>query len=125
LVDLAPVQATMRREMQDFDRTLFRSALGLEESRRALDAQWDEIATHAEGDDLKTREAAALLATARWSVGSALARQESRGMHLRVDAVDARDDFSCPLLSGGLDDVWARWDKPVTQIRQAAVGVIS
>jgi L-aspartate oxidase len=111
-VDLASVQAAMRREMQDFDRALFRSADGLEASRRTLDA-------------LKAREAAALLATARWSVASALARQESRGMHLRVDAAEARDDFSQRLLSGGLDDVWTRWEKPATRTQQAAAEVVS
>jgi len=128
-VDLASVQAAMRREMQDFDRALFRSADGLEASRRTLDAAWEEVAVHAQGDAqgdaLKAREAAALLATARWSVASALARQESRGMHLRVDAAEARDDFSQRLLSGGLDDVWTRWEKPATRTQQAAAEVVS
>jgi L-aspartate oxidase len=123
----------MRREMQAFDRALFRSAAGLEASRHALDAEWDEIAASGDGhvqdhshrDELKTREAAALLATARWSVASALARNESRGMHLRVDAAETRDDFSRRLLSGGLDDVWTRWEKPVTRSEQAAAEVVS
>jgi succinate dehydrogenase/fumarate reductase flavoprotein subunit len=124
-IDLAPVQAAMRREMQVFDRALFRTAAGLEASRQTLDAAWDEIAAHAQGDDLKTREAAALLATARWSVASALARQESRGMHLRVDATEARDELSHRLLSGGLDDVWTRWDKPVRRHQPAAMEAVS
>ena len=58
-------------------------------------------------------------------VASALARQESRGMHLRVDAAEARDDFSQRLLSGGLDDVWTRWEKPATRTQQAAAEVVS
>jgi L-aspartate oxidase len=122
-VDLAPVRAAMRREMRDFDRALFRSADGLEESRRSLDAQWDALAAHAQGDDLKTREAAALLATARWSVASALARQESRGMHLRVDAPEARVDFTHRLLSGGLEDVWTRWDN--ARVQQPALETVA
>jgi succinate dehydrogenase/fumarate reductase flavoprotein subunit len=122
--DLGLVQAAMRREMQDFDRALFRSAAGLETSRRTLDEAWKEVATHAQGHELRTREAAALLATARWSVASALVRRESRGMHLRVDATDMRDDFGHRLLSGGLDDVWVRWDTPVTRLQPAAAEAV-
>lgn len=124
-IDLEPVEATLRREMREFDRALFRSAAGLEASRRTLDAAWQEIAAHAQGDNLKTREAAALLATARWSVASALTRRESRGMHLRVDATEARDEFSKRLLSGGPDDVWTRWENPVTRTRQVSVEAVS
>jgi L-aspartate oxidase len=102
----------MRSEMQDFDRALFRSAGGLKASRKTLDAAWDEIAGHAQGNELASREAAALLATARWSVTSALVRAESRGMHLRVDAPETRAEFSRRLLVGGLDEVRTRWDAP-------------
>jgi L-aspartate oxidase len=111
-VDLRAARDAMRSEMQDFDRALFRSAGGLEASRLRLDAARDEIAAHACGDDLASREAAALLATARWSVTSALARAESRGMHLRVDAPETRAEFGHRLLIGGLDEIETRWDSP-------------
>jgi L-aspartate oxidase len=85
-VNLAAARAVVRREMQDYDRALFRNACGLAASRAALDAAWREIADRAESYDVRTRETAALLASARWSVAAAAARRETRGMHLRTDA---------------------------------------
>lgn len=116
-VDLELARAALRREMRDYDRALFRSAEGLHQSRQSLGAAWDEVALHAQGDDLAAREAAALLATARWSVASALARAETRGMHLRVDAPETRDGFGRRLLTGGLDEIWTRWDTSSTAAR--------
>jgi hypothetical protein len=46
-------------------------------------------------------------------------------MHLRVDAAEARDEFCHRLLSGGLDDVWTLWDKPVKRTQQAATAAVS
>jgi succinate dehydrogenase/fumarate reductase flavoprotein subunit len=120
-IELRAAQAGVRREMQDFDRALFRSATGLQASRRALDAAWTEIAAHACGDDLAARETAALLATARWSVASALVRAESRGMHLRVDVPEMRAEFSHRLLAGGLEEVRTRWDAPRAAAAMEAV----
>ncbi|MDU6372926.1 MAG: pyridine nucleotide-disulfide oxidoreductase, partial [Bradyrhizobium sp.] len=55
---------------------------------------------------IRTREGAAMLATARWMYRSALARTESRGMHWREDhpQPDARQRHY--VTSGGLDEVW-------------------
>jgi aspartate oxidase len=97
----APVQS----EMQAFDRALFRNATGLAASRRALDGAWREIADHAEGADLKTRETAALLATSRWSVASAAHRAETRGMHLRVDKPATAPEFAHRLLVSGFEEI--------------------
>jgi len=122
--DLEPARAALRREMRDFDRALFRSAEGLQASRQTLDAAWDEVSRHAQGGDLAAREAAALLATARWSVASALVRAESRGMHLRMDAPGTRADFGHRLLAGGLDDVRTRWDTSVTTTPASAMEAV-
>jgi L-aspartate oxidase len=108
--DLAGWRAAVRFEMQDFDRALFRNAEGLAASRAALDSAWRDIADHAEGRDLKTREAAALLAASRWSVAAAAERRESRGMHLRVDAPEARPEMAHRLIVGGFDSLWTRPD---------------
>ena len=122
-VDLPAARDAVRGEMQNFDRALFRTGPGLLASRRALDAAWHEIADHAESRDLKSRETAALLATARWSVTAALERHETRGMHLRLDAPNLNPDLGQRLLVVGIEDIWTRWDLPsgrsIAQFRKA------
>jgi succinate dehydrogenase/fumarate reductase flavoprotein subunit len=66
-------------------------------------------------DIVKTREAIAMLATARWMYRSALARTETRGMHRRMDyaSTDPRQRHS--LATGGLDEVWVRELPPIVR----------
>ena len=47
-----------------------------------------------------------MLATSRWMYRSALARNESRGMHRRDDYPDQDDLQRHYVTSGGLDEVW-------------------
>ena len=87
----------------------FREAGRLGASLQRLDALWAEVsdADAATGSDLlRAREGAAMLATARWMYRSALARQESRGMHRRDDFPDQDDRQRHYITSGGLDEVW-------------------
>lgn len=112
-VDRAATVAAVQRAMLDFDRNIFRSGAALGESLRDLSGRWHDLSASAQGgpaDRLRTRETAALLATARWSVSSALQRNESRGMHRRTDAPAARDDFAHRLSIGGLQALWHRAD---------------
>lgn len=106
-VDLEAVRATVKAEMHPLDRNLFRTAGRLAASRAALDAAWAELARHADGaaDPLRTREAAALLAAARWSVSAALARRETRGMHIREDHPALDPALAHRILVGGFDAV--------------------
>ncbi len=55
---------------------------------------------------LRARESAAMLATVRWMYRSALARQESRGMHRRDDFPDHYERQRHYITAGGLDEVW-------------------
>jgi len=55
---------------------------------------------------LRTREAAAMTAVARWMYRSALARTESRGMHRRMEHAGADPAQRHYLTSGGLDAVF-------------------
>ncbi|QCI63860.1 FAD-dependent oxidoreductase [Phreatobacter stygius] len=113
-VDVAALRAAVRSEMQPYDKNLFRSGDRLIRSRQALDAAWRLIADHAGGHDtnpLAARETAALIATARWSVTAALARDESRGMHRREDRPGLNPALGRRLLVSGFDDVWIRPDE--------------
>jgi L-aspartate oxidase len=108
-VDLVAVRAGLRAEMHPLDKNFFRNERALLASRRALDELWTELADHAT-DDRGLREAAALVATARWSVASATRRTESRGLHRREDRPERDPTLALRLLSGGFDQVWVAAD---------------
>ncbi|MFB2894992.1 FAD-binding protein, partial [Aerosakkonemataceae cyanobacterium BLCC-F50] len=69
---------------------------------------------------VKAREAAAMVATARWMYNSAIARQETRGMHKHLDYPELDPNQQHYLVSGGLDRVWV---KPEPVVKKAKVGV--
>jgi succinate dehydrogenase/fumarate reductase flavoprotein subunit len=114
-VDLAAIRDGVRAEMHPFDKNLFRSGPILAASRHALDDLWNELADHALADNIALRETAALVATARWSVATAICRTESRGLHRREDYPARDPDLSVRLLSGGFDRVWVAKDEVSTK----------
>jgi succinate dehydrogenase/fumarate reductase flavoprotein subunit len=57
---------------------------------------------------VRSREAAAMVATARWMYNSGLQRQETRGMHKREDYPQQDPNQQYRLLSGGLDKIWVK-----------------
>ncbi|MBN8938990.1 MAG: FAD-binding protein [Rhizobiales bacterium] len=110
-VDLAALRSAVRSEMHPYDKNLFRSGPRLGRSRQALDAAWRVVADHAGGDVsqvLAARETAALIASARWSLTAALARDESRGMHRREDRPGLDPAFGQRLLVSGFDEIRVR-----------------
>jgi succinate dehydrogenase/fumarate reductase flavoprotein subunit len=109
-VDLARLRAGVRAEMHPYDKNLFRNGPSLAASRRSLDELWTELVDHAVADGIALREAAALVATARWSIATAIRRTESRGMHRREDHAALDPGFAVRLLSGGFDRVWVAAD---------------
>jgi succinate dehydrogenase/fumarate reductase flavoprotein subunit len=107
----APAQ--LARAVQDevfpYDLNYFREAGRLGGSLQRLDALWAEASNAeaaAESDVMRAREAAAMLATARWMYRSGLARNESRGMHRRDDFPVQDERFRHYITAGGLDEVW-------------------
>jgi succinate dehydrogenase/fumarate reductase flavoprotein subunit len=101
-----------------FNINYFRSAEGLETALTVLDNHWQQVrqsAAPAGTDVVKAREAAAMLATARWMYRSALARTETRGMHRRMDHVGTDPMQRHAFASGGLDEVWVRPLPPVVR----------
>lgn len=110
---LAPQEtiAATQAEVMPYDRNLFRSESVLNESLGRLNSLWQEIrrsATPTDSDVIRSREAAAMVATARWMYSSGLQRQESRGMHKRLDYPDQDPTQKHYLISGGLDQVWVK-----------------
>jgi succinate dehydrogenase/fumarate reductase flavoprotein subunit len=117
-VSVADVTASVQAEMIPFDRNYWRSGVHLDASLNRFATEWAEIrdgslttpgaetAPDAARDLLRGREAAAMLATARWINVSALARTETRGLHRRSDFPDLDPGQEHHLISGGLDDVW-------------------
>ena len=109
--DTRAIVDAVKAEMHPYDKNLFRRGDRLLASRRSLDEVWNAVVDHGGGGDpgapgrLAAREAAALVATARWSVASAEARRESRGMHRRVDAPHLDPAFSHRLVASGLSEI--------------------
>jgi len=111
--------------MHPFEKNLFRTAARLNVSRNVLDSLWIELADHAPTGVLAWREAAALVAAARWSVATAERRNESRGMHRREDFPEPKAQLAIRLLSGGLDRVWVAADgNPERAIKSTGAGVM-
>ncbi|GII63806.1 pyridine nucleotide-disulfide oxidoreductase [Sphaerisporangium krabiense] len=107
--DAAEVVAAVQQEVLPLERNYFRTAEGLRRSLDTLDGLWRHVATHLSGegrDALRARQAAAMVAHARWMYRAALARAESRGMHQREDLPAPDPRLTHRIRAGGLDEVW-------------------
>ncbi|BAZ31398.1 fumarate reductase/succinate dehydrogenase flavoprotein domain-containing protein [Cylindrospermum sp. NIES-4074] len=100
----------VQAEVFPYDRNLFRTNQGLTNSLAKLDHLWQEIRDRqVETKQLvRGREAAAMVATARWMYNSALERTETRGMHKHQDYPEQDVNQQHHLISGGLDQVWVK-----------------
>ncbi len=108
-IDIPAVRGAVSRELNDYDKNLFRSGPGLRRSLALLEDLWTQVSDYASGGDdrdgLRSREAAALVAAGRWVLSAAIARQESRGMHRRTDAAYRDPRFTATIRVAGLDSV--------------------
>jgi succinate dehydrogenase/fumarate reductase flavoprotein subunit len=98
-------------EVFPYERNYFRTEKGLSQSLNRLHSLWQEIRDSQVAGDrqiVKAREAAAMVATARWMYSSALERQETRGMHRHLDYPELDANQQHYLISGGLDRVWVK-----------------
>ncbi|WP_148716103.1 FAD-dependent oxidoreductase [Chitinolyticbacter meiyuanensis] len=112
VLDARELVRAVQHEVQPYSKNLFRSGAGLERSLTQLDGYWRSLRQSAPSIDpiarQQEREAAAMLATARWMYRSALARPETRGMHKRLDHTAQDPAQQHYIHSGGLDHVWTR-----------------
>ncbi|MGI0492475.1 FAD-dependent oxidoreductase [Alkalinema pantanalense CENA528] len=104
------VVAATQAEVFPYDRNFFRTASVLSDSLGRLDTLWKEIRNSAPATSnlLRSREAASMVATARWMYNSGLHRTESRGMHKRSDYPEQDPKQHHYVISGGLDHVWVK-----------------
>ncbi|ARV62666.1 pyridine nucleotide-disulfide oxidoreductase [Nostocales cyanobacterium HT-58-2] len=119
------IQAT-QAEVFPYDRNYFRSEQGLTESLHKLNDLWKEVRTSLAVDDnniVQAREAAAMVATARWMYSSALERRETRGMHRHLDYPQQDAEQQHYLISGGLDKVWVQAQPLNTTVQEPKVEV--
>jgi len=107
-LDSDEIIVAARHEATHYDKNLFRTHGKLSASLHVLDHLWREVRDHSRGggaDSLRAREAAAIVATARWSYCAALHRRESRGMHQRDDAAAIVPEFGRRQTVAGLDQI--------------------
>jgi succinate dehydrogenase/fumarate reductase flavoprotein subunit len=106
--------AIVQSRILPVERSYFRSQPALLESAALLDALWADLDDEADragggGRDnrsrLKSRELQAMAATARWITRSALAREESRGIHRRLDRPTPATPIGARVEVRGLKDV--------------------
>ncbi|GAA2402448.1 FAD-binding protein [Streptomyces coeruleofuscus] len=110
------VVTAVQGEVLPYDKNYLRHGDRLTASLEVLDSVWAESRASlyaAGGDAVRARQAAAMVAHARWMYSAALVRTETRGMAKRLDfpAQDPRRHHR--IVTGGLDQVWTR-PEPLT-----------
>ncbi|MCF2145191.1 FAD-binding protein [Desmonostoc muscorum LEGE 12446] len=101
----------VQAEVFPYEKNLFRTEQGLTESLGRLNHLWQEIRSSqvtSNQELIRAREAAAMVATARWMYSSAIERKETRGMHKHLDYPEQDPNQQHYLISGGLDQVWVK-----------------
>ncbi|MDF0546025.1 FAD-binding protein [Sphingobium sp. H39-3-25] len=110
-IDRKAIEKDVDHHMNGYQHSLWRSRPQLSDTLAQLDTHWRTIGNHGRAQGLALvalRETAAMTATARWCTAAALARNESRGIHVRIDAPALDPAGGVRLLTGGLDRVWTR-----------------
>jgi succinate dehydrogenase/fumarate reductase flavoprotein subunit len=116
------VVRAVQAQTHPYDKNYLRHGDVLTGALAELDAVWTAARTDLRGGDgaslVAARQAAAMVAHARWMYTAALARPESRGMHKRLDHPHSDPQRRQRLLVGGLDELWTGADpiRPYTPL---------
>ncbi|MET0343146.1 MAG: FAD-binding protein [Polyangiales bacterium] len=122
-IDPSAIVRGVQDEVYPYDKNLFRTEQGLARSRETLDGLWREVQARPEQlarTVVRGREAAAMVATARWMYASASARTETRGMHKHQDFPTLDPAQQRRIVCGGLDQVWVRPERESAPARESA-----
>ncbi|SDT85820.1 Succinate dehydrogenase/fumarate reductase, flavoprotein subunit [Verrucomicrobium sp. GAS474] len=111
-IDAAAIVKGTQDEFLPFERNIFRTEETLLESLAKLNQLWKEAqgipAQENPHQLIRSREAVAILAAARWAYFAGLERKETRGMHKRLDYPKLDPAQRHYLAVGGLDTLWTR-----------------
>ncbi|BDI31105.1 oxidoreductase [Capsulimonas corticalis] len=110
-IETAAVIKAVQSEVFPLEINYFRSVPVLEQSLRRLNALWPAVngAPGTSADELlRSREAAAMVQTARWSHTAALARTETRGMHTFAEYPDTDPRQQRRLTTAGVETIRVR-----------------
>jgi succinate dehydrogenase/fumarate reductase flavoprotein subunit len=110
--DIAGLISTVQSEMFPLERNFTRDGTTMQASLGKLDTAWQLLQSArsmGQGNRMlrRSREAAAMLATARWIYASAIKRRETRGIHRRRDFPSLISGAPYKLKVSGLDRVVA------------------
>ena len=108
---VAEVREVLGRQVHPYDKNYLRHGDRLRPALSELNQLWDRLRGGAAADAAGTprlRQAAAMVAHARWMYTGALARTESRGMARRQEFPDQDPAQHRRLTVGGLDELWVR-----------------
>ena len=110
--DANQVVQAVQSEIFPYDKNIFRTEASLVESLAKLGQLWQTVQGAPEKSTpqsaQRAREAAALVATARWAYFAGLERKETRGMHKRLDYPKLDPNQRHYLAVGGLGKLWTR-----------------
>ncbi len=112
--DAHEIVVAIKAENLPLDVNFFRSQPRIAMSQQRLENIWRELRTRFRGtgrNAVKVREAASMAATARWIWASAGTRNESRGLHRRLDRPELDGNQARRIAVGGLDTVWTEVDQ--------------
>jgi succinate dehydrogenase/fumarate reductase flavoprotein subunit len=110
-LDYREVVEQVQNQVLPYDLNYLRHGDRLTPALDALHTTWSAVRDGLEGRGdtvFRAREAAAMTAHARWMYHAALQRDESRGMHKRLDRPEQDPRQQYRLVTGGLDDIWTR-----------------